>query len=140
LIGPPVGGVLYSRFGFRGPFIFGIAVTVIDLIGRLFIIERKEALIWGVDPTVLPASDAETEAEKETPNTEATPGSSPENIIQASENPEHKDVLAESQPTSAGLASPNEQKPKPLSLLAVMIKLSKSSRALVAIIITLIYG
>ncbi|KAK0218566.1 major facilitator superfamily domain-containing protein [Armillaria nabsnona] len=27
LVGPPVGGGLYARFGFRGPFIFGITVT-----------------------------------------------------------------------------------------------------------------
>jgi hypothetical protein len=50
LLGPPLGGTLYGRFGFRGPFIFGIAVTAADLVGRLLIIERKNALKWGYDP------------------------------------------------------------------------------------------
>ncbi|KAJ7456492.1 MFS general substrate transporter [Mycena latifolia] len=54
LAGPPIGGALYSRFGFRGPFICGIIVSFIDLIGRLLIIERKDALLWDVDPAAGP--------------------------------------------------------------------------------------
>ncbi|KAI0733937.1 MFS general substrate transporter [Fomitopsis betulina] len=50
LIGPPVSGSLYDRFGFHGPFIFGIIVTAFDLIGRFSIIERKHAILWGIDP------------------------------------------------------------------------------------------
>ncbi|PCH33242.1 MFS general substrate transporter [Wolfiporia cocos MD-104 SS10] len=50
LVGPPVAGALFSRFGFHGPFIFGIVVTMVDLVGRLFIIERKDALRWGARP------------------------------------------------------------------------------------------
>lgn len=49
LIGPPVGGALYSAFGYRAPFIFGIIVTVIDFVGRLLIIERKDAVICDQD-------------------------------------------------------------------------------------------
>ncbi|KAF9020372.1 MFS general substrate transporter [Hymenopellis radicata] len=41
LMGPPIGGALYSRFGFRGPFILGTIFAFIDLIGRVLIIERK---------------------------------------------------------------------------------------------------
>ncbi|KAK0237153.1 major facilitator superfamily domain-containing protein [Armillaria nabsnona] len=43
LVGPPVGGGLYTRFGFRGPFIFGIIVAVLDLAFRFLIIEGKGA-------------------------------------------------------------------------------------------------
>lgn len=50
LVAPPVGGALYARFGFRAPFIFGIIVAAFDLLGRAFIIERKDALRWGHDP------------------------------------------------------------------------------------------
>lgn len=50
LIGPPVGGALFDRFGIHGPCLFGIIVTAVDLIGRLLLIERKEALVWGFDP------------------------------------------------------------------------------------------
>ncbi|KAH9921390.1 uncharacterized protein B0H18DRAFT_1086101 [Fomitopsis serialis] len=37
---------LYDKFGFHGPFIFGIIITAIDLIGRLLVIERKHAILW----------------------------------------------------------------------------------------------
>jgi len=50
LIGPPVGGALYGRFGIRGPCAFSIVVIFVDLIGRNMVIERKEALTWGFDP------------------------------------------------------------------------------------------
>ncbi|KAG5646071.1 hypothetical protein DXG03_004494 [Asterophora parasitica] len=53
LIGPPVGGALYSHFGYRGPFVFGMGATFIDLVARLLIIERKDSLKWGVDPKEL---------------------------------------------------------------------------------------
>lgn len=45
-IGPPVGGTLYDRFGWRAPFIFSIILVVIDLLMRLFIIEKHVALRW----------------------------------------------------------------------------------------------
>ncbi|KAF8213784.1 major facilitator superfamily domain-containing protein [Mycena galopus ATCC 62051] len=60
LAGPPIGGALYSRFGFRAPFICGIIVAFFDLIGRLVIIERKEALRWNFDPAAVPDGDKET--------------------------------------------------------------------------------
>ncbi|PBK69466.1 MFS general substrate transporter [Armillaria solidipes] len=41
LVGPPVGGGLYTRFGFRGPFIFGIIIAVLDLAFRFLIIESR---------------------------------------------------------------------------------------------------
>jgi hypothetical protein len=50
LLGAPVGGALYGTLGYRAPFIFGIIVTVLDLVGRLLIIERKNALKYGWDP------------------------------------------------------------------------------------------
>ncbi|KAK0494218.1 major facilitator superfamily domain-containing protein [Armillaria luteobubalina] len=43
LVGPPVGGGLYTRFGFRGPFIFGIIAAFLDLAFRFLIIEGKSA-------------------------------------------------------------------------------------------------
>ncbi|KAJ7102430.1 MFS general substrate transporter [Mycena belliarum] len=118
LAGPPIGGALYGRFGFRGPFIFGIIICIIDLIGRLFIIERKEALPWGHDPAAVPspASDSERDEEKSAdaavvPNEAAPP----------------------TQPTE----------PVPvvkLSLPGVMVRLLRSSRANAVMIITLLYG
>ncbi|KAJ6549694.1 major facilitator superfamily domain-containing protein [Mycena capillaripes] len=64
LAGPPIGGALYSHFGYRAPFICGIVVAFFDLIGRLLVIERKDALRWNVDPAALPVDgDAEKTAE-----------------------------------------------------------------------------
>jgi MFS transporter, DHA1 family, solute carrier family 18 (vesicular amine transporter), member 1/2 len=49
LVGPPISGALYGRFGARAPYLFGIITTVADLICRLLLVDRKEALRWGVD-------------------------------------------------------------------------------------------
>ena len=57
LVGPPVGGVLFNRFGIRGPCIFGIMVIAVDLVGRLLLIERSEALALGFDPAAPSTSD-----------------------------------------------------------------------------------
>lgn len=111
LVGPPVGGILYSHLGFRAPFIFGEICTVIDLIGRLLIIERKDALRWGHDPSALPVSD--------TPETPATATGATEIEEKGTETPELKIHL---------------------SLIAVIKLLLKSSRALIALAITLTYG
>ncbi|KAI0953941.1 hypothetical protein AcV7_007326 [Taiwanofungus camphoratus] len=35
LVGPPVGGALYARWGYRAPFIFTIIFTALDFGGRL---------------------------------------------------------------------------------------------------------
>lgn len=55
---------MYERFGFRGPFIFGVIFSVADLIGRFVIIERKDSIKWGVDP-LLPTTFAGDDAEKD---------------------------------------------------------------------------
>ena len=50
LAAPPLGGLLYDHLGFRAPFIFAIALTAVDFVGRLLVIERRDALKWGYDP------------------------------------------------------------------------------------------
>lgn len=61
ILGPPLGGLLYDHFGFRAPFIFGIAVAVVDLIGRLLIIESKMGLLESTaTPTVPTPAGAPT--------------------------------------------------------------------------------
>jgi hypothetical protein len=37
LIGPPVGGALYGRLGYKAPFAFGITFTTVDLVGRVLV-------------------------------------------------------------------------------------------------------
>ena len=47
---------MYQHLGFRAPFIFGIILTAIDFIAQVLIIERSEAIKWGVDPWDPPQS------------------------------------------------------------------------------------
>ncbi|KAF9228298.1 MFS general substrate transporter [Gyrodon lividus] len=41
LIGPPVGGALYERMGYKAPFVFGIIFTAVDLVGRVLVDDRR---------------------------------------------------------------------------------------------------
>ncbi|KAJ7124834.1 MFS general substrate transporter [Mycena crocata] len=126
LAGPPIGGALYNRFGFRGPFICGIIVSVVDLIGRLLIIERKDALRWNVDPAfvVHPVTSAEAPVAGVTTDEEKS---------------------TEGPVSTVDAAPPTQPLPPPpsitkLSLAGVIVRLFKSSRAVVIITITFLYG
>jgi predicted MFS family arabinose efflux permease len=46
LAGPPLGGILSEKAGYRSPFILSMSVCALDLVGRLFIIEKDEAEKW----------------------------------------------------------------------------------------------
>lgn len=114
LIGPTIGGVLYERFGYNGPLLFGIIGSSIDLIFRLFIIERKEALKWGIDPASeknLPPADTEEKA--------ADPLAPADTLVHAAvQNTDN---------------TPKQELP----FLKVVIKLCQSIRALAAFFLTL---
>ncbi|AAW46370.2 hypothetical protein CNK02920 [Cryptococcus deneoformans JEC21] len=45
-VAPPIGGVLYSKLGWHAPFIFCIIICFIDLIMRLFVLERTDLRKW----------------------------------------------------------------------------------------------
>lgn len=138
LIGPPVGGALYSRFGFRGPIIFGLAATVLDLIARLLIVERKDARKWRVDPKA--TDDGNIEEKSDNEELGAQPSIAVERPHETS-NKENVDKQLGGQSESPPVADESsQQKPEPLTFLTVIIKLSKSSRASAAIIITFVYG
>lgn len=149
LVGPPVAGALYKRWGFRAPFIFGIIVTVLDLLARLLLIERHEAMRWGIDPMAIAASGKEKDPEV------ASRITAVEKVEQA--------LALEPQPTVGGLTNdltpgkggaegkPRDgdqteeqpQKSKSHATLlphVALLKLMKSSRAAVCIILTLIWG
>ncbi|KAJ7604899.1 MFS general substrate transporter [Mycena polygramma] len=113
LAGPPIGGALYSAFGFRGPFICGIIVSCVDLTGRLLIIERKHALRWNIDPAaaIPAANEAATDEEKSAEG-----------------------------PTAAPPAQQSDHTVVRLSLVGVIAKMFTSSRAIVVITITFLYG
>lgn len=124
-MGPSIGGALYTRFGFHGATAFGIALAFVDLVARAFIIERKDALRWGYDPSALPAPSPTDEMEQSPQDASSTAATDDSRPSQAS----GIDLTPEV----------NNEKP-PLSLLALFIKLCKSSRALTALGCTLVYG
>ncbi|KAL4265133.1 Major Facilitator Superfamily Vesicular Transporter [Pleurotus pulmonarius] len=136
ILGPPLGGLLYDHFGFRGPFVFGIAIAFVDLVGRLLIIETKLGLLESTTPPppapttgpVIPISD--TIVFPGTLHTSDQTGSSsiPMTLRPSSRADQPTDVDSESQ-----------EKPQ-LSLWQVLVQLAKSPRALSALFVTLTNG
>lgn len=148
LVAPPVAGALYKRFGFRAPFIFGTIVTGFDLLARLLLIERHEAMRWGVDPMAVAVSDAEKVAEVAPPGLLAGKA---EQASQASRNgpPIAEDegntgtkIIEERREGNKIQGQSQEFKQSRATLLphVVLFKLMKSSRATVCILLILIWG
>jgi MFS transporter, DHA1 family, solute carrier family 18 (vesicular amine transporter), member 1/2 len=138
-----MGGILYSRLGYRAPFIFGEVCTILDLFGRLLIIECKDLRKWQTDPSSIstntrteePRPDQTDTAEdkleaKYQSQSMATNSPVPDGI---SENAVAGEALSNAEPTLIIRA-------KPLSLHVVVIRLMKSSRALVALCLGLVWG
>ncbi|EIN13364.1 MFS general substrate transporter [Punctularia strigosozonata HHB-11173 SS5] len=169
LVGPPAGGALYSRFGIRGPFVFGIAITFVDLVGRLLIIERKDALVWGID-TMAMSENTEEDVEKvgegteegERPSTQAEKvtasntvddtkvqgGSCEINAVHAGSveitttgESQSNNVAPAPQPAETrSQAATSEHKSVHLSTAGVLVKLAQSPRAVTVMVNTVIYG
>lgn len=107
-------------------------MTAVDLIGRLLIIERKDALKHGVDPAAIGSKEEQTTLDPEKTDgneAEAAPAAAPtgeEGVYnQTDERPADAAELA--------------NKPR-LSLLAVVGKFARSPRALAIMFCTLLYG
>lgn len=116
-----LGGVLYNRFGFRGPGICAIIFTAVDLIGRLLIIERKDALKYGMDP-----------AQEHSAEAEAT--------VELAVNAETAKENDSSLPVSQGSDLGELHKAPVLNLMGVITRLARSPRALTVMFCTVIYG
>ncbi|KAJ3557689.1 hypothetical protein NM688_g1336 [Phlebia brevispora] len=134
LIGPPVGGGLYTRFGFRGPFIFAIILTAADLIGRILIIERPEALRYLSGSHNFEAAD---QAQRHLAGGEKTTEAIEMQLVAKDSEQATTDVQADLQPdVTSNVAGPIAT----LSLWAVFRKLMGSPRAVTVLLATLIYG
>ena len=155
LVGPPVGGALYQRWGFKAPFIFGIIFAGIDLIARLLLIERHEAIRWGVDPMEINVSDKDKgpEAASEATASERTekspvtePHSTPHQCDSDSPADEGEGQIKaeiEEEVREGDQTEKNLQESKPRATLlphTVLLKLMKSPRAMVCITVSLIWG
>ncbi|KAI0651431.1 MFS general substrate transporter [Trametes meyenii] len=150
LVGPPVAGALDERFGFRGPFIFGVIVTAVELIGRLLIIERKEAIRWDAAFTTLVprnnvshtnvygAVQEEKREEQPVESTQVVREDGEEDITEA---PTRVPSRTPSRtPTVVDVAGDSPEEPSKLSIVGLFFKLVKSPRALSAVFLTLSYG
>ncbi len=146
LVGPPIAGALDNRFGFRGPFIFGVIVTSIEFICRLLIIERKEAARWDASLSALVESHiasrehvnaygATAQADKnERPAAEIATQSQSENVDATTETPPH----APASPPGATEAQPQTQ--THLTVMGLLLKMVKSPRAMAPIFLSFAYG
>jgi len=115
---------LFDTLGFRAPFIFGVIAAVLDLIGRLLILERREALEWGHDPALLSTMPT-LEVEQPEKSPDETLSNGPQNVV---ERP--------SVESAAGDISPSSD----LSLWEVFLIILKSRRAMVACLLAALYG
>lgn len=132
MLGPPIAGVLYERWGFRAPFVFGIIVTGVDLLARLLLIERHEAMRWGVDPMAISAGSKEEDPEV-----------APEvTAVERAEEPSAPAPQSSVQEGEKTEKQPQESKEPRVTMLPhiALLKLMKSPRAAVSIILTFFWG
>lgn len=136
VIAPPIGGILYSRFGFRGPFIFALSAAFLDGVSRIIVTEPKEAMKWIPDPT-LRSRNVEVPDEMTQPGSKNDAAEKVQGIERDSNDPSRGGFGSRERNRPADLEKVVE---KPLPLPQVIIKLSGSSRALVALVISFVYG
>ncbi|OCH86034.1 MFS general substrate transporter [Obba rivulosa] len=114
LMGPPIGGALYDRWGYRAPFIFGIIFTVFDMAGRILIVEKRN--LPPMEQTEQTSGDADPEKEAKSTNGTTT---------------QFEPVPSAESPAST---------PAPeLSVFGVLWKLLRSSRTIVTLAVTFVW-
>jgi len=140
---------LYSRFGFRAPFIFGEICTLVDLLLRLLIIERDVAIKWGYDPatgrdisatTDLEASSTDDRSDATGPSqSRLIPLHSSSEQTPASVDPKEVQSAVDSCAPAANNSTVSPVH-KSLPILSIIWQIAKSSRARVALMVTLVSG
>lgn len=140
LVGPPVAGILYQRLGYRAPFVFGIIVTGIDFLARLLLIERHEAMRWGVDPMVTAVGSKEDLEAEVTDAERAEHPSVPDPRPDEGEGGTKVEVEEKAGEGDQTEKQPQEPKQSRTTLLphVALLRLMRSPRAAVSIILTLI--
>ena len=105
----------------RAP-IFVLGVTVLDLLGRLLIIERKDVLLCEAEVETVASASVQTKNEHEHSTAEAKLAHGDHHLPQSAAD---------------GIRA---KTPHSLSFLSVVCKLSRSSRALAVLAITFVHG
>ncbi|GAA5956568.1 hypothetical protein JCM3765_003486 [Sporobolomyces pararoseus] len=167
-IGPPAGGAIYQKFGWRGPFVFILIIVVIDLLMRLVIVEKHQALKWVQNGGVVikgfeapgyhnneGKSENEKQQEVEEEDVEARTlheSSNPGNKIQKTEKPETPDQIGgvgssttdhqcqQQQTVVVDNASSESPKSKLPSHWTGLFEMMKNPRALTSFALTLLNG
>lgn len=130
-MGPPIGGALYQRLGFHAPFIFCLGMNAVDFIGRLIVIEKKDAAKW---------SDQNATTDDDPLFNQGTPHNLPD------EKMEEKTDEAARYPTPTTTDPPKQGDPgspsdiKKISQLRAVCMLLRSSRAIAALLNTFIFA
>ncbi|KIJ51850.1 hypothetical protein M422DRAFT_223517 [Sphaerobolus stellatus SS14] len=143
VLAPPIGGALYDKLGFHAPFIFSLGVVTLDIAGRMLVIERKDALKWGIDPAAEPdpgsATPASTE-DKDAATVAEEGGTATSNEFQ--EKPSEKDATGAiiAHGVSDSLPEDTAEQVRRLSFMEVLGVIFRSKRALAAIFNALLYG
>ncbi|KAI1786300.1 MFS general substrate transporter [Ganoderma leucocontextum] len=142
LVGPPIAGALDDRFGFRGPFIFGVIVTGIEFICRLLIIERKEAARWDVSLSALVESH-NTSRERVNAYGATTLAAKDEGpAAEIATQPRSEDAIIAVETTQRVPATPPGaiEAQAQLTVMGLLLKLVKSRRAMAPVFLALAYG
>lgn len=154
-IGPPVGGVLYARMGWRAPFVFSIILVAVDLLLRMLIVEKQRALEWikrGVEIKGFEAPGYVDEAKTRVESSATSAGAKEEKTIPGGEAEAHSRIpvpLSDSTPSdttiapspSAGAQShPSSSHPRIPSHWIGFLHLMRHPRALTSFLLTLMNG
>lgn len=136
VLSPPIGGILYQKHGFRAPILFSIGLCLVDLLGRLLVIEPTTSQqkshstgTTGTNKTPVesnPQITADNLMEPEKNSVDPvvqTPASSPNPLCQKSSN-----------------FPPDERSPSVFTLSRVLLAILRSRRSCVASIIALCIG
>ncbi|KAH8086605.1 MFS general substrate transporter [Cristinia sonorae] len=142
LVGPPVGGALYSAFGYRAPFIFGIIVTFIDFVGRLLIIERMDAALYQLAISDIQTEGAVRAVEVTTENEDlATTGAVTNAPVADLSGNSESSPQEQVSKTATGPASARPSSVRsPITVIGVLRLLMRSPRALMAMFNAMAFG
>ncbi|RPD81570.1 MFS general substrate transporter [Lentinus tigrinus ALCF2SS1-7] len=136
LVGPPVAGALDDRFGFRGPFIFGVITTALEFICRLLIIERKDAIRWDASLTGLVQSHGASR-DRAYGATATDTEKRDEQPVNTTTRPTDEENTAVTAPAREPATNEAQQS---LSIVGLLLTLLKSPRAMAPVYLTFIYG
>ncbi|GJJ08877.1 hypothetical protein Clacol_003097 [Clathrus columnatus] len=126
-ISPSIGGALYHSLGFHAPFIFSLGLLGFDLILRFLVIEKRDAVRWGFDPTAACLQVYNNNQDSDI-NTSA---SEPETVKSKRSLEKEKEIPAD---LSRDEISHHQ------SSLHLTLTILKSNRAMAAALAVLIYG